>query len=232
VGDAARQLEPRHFMRMTSRPIGWALLVTLVMALSATPLVAQGRRAGIKNESGALQVIEGALPAQPQSAEQPKPDAKPGDAKPANPNKPADPNVPKDGDKKKDGPSPLTTRPAKPPTPPNPDELKNLKPDADGKVKFSLKGQPWPDVLDWLAETSNKSLDWQELPNDYLNLVTQHSYTIDEARDLLNRHLLARGFTMLTHGDTISVVNVSKINPGMVPRVEPDDLAKRPTTIS
>ena len=95
-------------------------------------------------------------------------------------------------------------------------------------MKFNLKGQPWPDVLDWLAETSQKSLDWQELPNDYLNLVTQQSYTIEEARDLLNRHLLSRGFTMLTHGEQISVVSVTKINPGMVPRVEPDDLQTLP----
>lgn len=148
-------------------------------------------------------------------------EAKPGDGKPA------DPNKPKEGEKK-DGPQPVTARPAKPATPPNPDELKNLKPDENGQVKFNLKGQPWPDVLEWLAETSHKSLDWQELPNDYLNLVTQQSYSIDEASDLINRHLLARGFTMIAHGETISVVAVSKINPGMVPRVEPTELAKLP----
>ncbi len=33
---------------------------------------------------------------------------------------------------------------------------------------------------------------------------------------------------MLTHGEQISVVNVTKINPGMVPRVEPDDLQTLP----
>ncbi len=45
---------------------------------------------------------------------------------------------------------------------------------------------------------------------------------------MLNRHLLSRGFTMLTQGEQISVVNVAKINPGMVPRVEPDDLQTLP----
>lgn len=184
----------------------------------------------ILSEPSAVQAIGDAPAAgvQPGSPGQPKPNTPPGAATPTDPNKPADPNKPKEGEKKKEGPSPLTTRPMKPRTPPNPDELKNLKPDEDGKVKFNLKGQPWPDVLDWLAETSQKSLDWQELPNDYLNLVTQQSYTIEEARDLLNRHLLSRGFTMLTHGETISVVNVTKINPGMVPRFEPDELAKLP----
>lgn len=213
-------------MLLTPRQIRLVLFVAL--GLTTLPALAQPRRPVIRSESGGVQVIDGVVPAQPGAAGQPNPNAPPGAAKPGDPNKPADPNAPKEGEKKKDGPSPLTTRPTKPLTPPNPDELKNLKPDADGKVKFNLKGQPWPDVLDWLGETSQKSLDWQELPNDYLNLVTQQSYTIDEAHDLLNRHLLSRGFTMLTHGETISVVNVTKINPGMVPRVEPEDLAKLP----
>ncbi len=199
------------------------LFATLAIGLLAPAALAQTKRATLTLDGGALQVIETARPDQPAVPTPPKPAPKPGEVKPADPSKPADPNAPK-----KDGPSPLTTRPVKPQIPPNPDELKNLKPDADGKVKFDLKGQPWPDVLDWLGETSQKSLDWQELPNDYLNLVTQQRYTIDEARDLLNRHLLSRGFTMLTHGETISVVNVAKINPGMVPRVEPDDLATLP----
>ncbi len=215
-------------MSFAPRQIRLVLFVMLALGLTMRPAWAQSKRAIIRTEGGGIQLNDGAVPAQPVVPGQPNPNAKPGDAKPGDPNKPADPNAPKEGEKKKDGPSPLTTRPAKPQRPPNPDELKNLKPDADGKVKFNLKGQPWPDVLDWLAETSQKSLDWQELPNDYLNLVTQQSYTIEEARDLLNRHLLSRGFTMLTHGEQISVVNVTKINPGMVPRVEPDDLQTLP----
>ena len=69
------------------------------------------------------------------------------------------------------------------------------------------------------------SLDWQELPGDYLNLVTQRDYTVPESRDLINRHLLARGYTMLEHGEVLSVVKIDKLNPGLVPRVEPEDLA-------
>ncbi|MFM9961000.1 MAG: secretin N-terminal domain-containing protein [Planctomycetaceae bacterium] len=210
-------------MLETRRQILLVLLVALALGLTAFPAVAQPKRPIVRPGGGVVPGTDGAAPAQPGVPGQPNPAANPAD-----PNKPADPNAPKEGAAKKDGPSPLTSRPAKPQTPPNPDELKNLKLDADGKVKFNLKGQPWPDVLDWLAETSQKSLDWQELPNDYLNLVTQQSYSIVEARDLLNRHLLSRGFTMLTHGEQISVVNVTKINPGMVPRIEPDELATLP----
>ncbi len=63
------------------------------------------------------------------------------------------------------------------------DELK-AKPDADGKFRFNFQGQTWPDVLDWLAKVSNMSLDWQELPGDYLNLnVTKQEPTLPEVRD-------------------------------------------------
>src|SRR4029079_6561878 len=44
---------------------------------------------------------------------------------------------------------------------------------------------------------------------------------------LINRHLFARGFTILQNGEVLSVVNIKKLDAGMVPRVAPDDLAKR-----
>ena len=97
----------------------------------------------------------------------------------------------------------------------------------DGQVHFNLDGIPWPDLLQWLADASSLSLDWQELPADSLNLRTQRPYSIEEARDVINRHLLSRGFTMLKHGELLSVVNISKLNPGLVPRVRPEELDDR-----
>lgn len=117
-------------------------------------------------------------------------------------------------------------RPSKPPKPPDPEELK-VRPDADGKVRFNFNGQPWQPVLEWLAKISGMSLDWQELPSDYLNLSTQRRYAIREARDLINRHLLARGYTLLCQGEVLSVVNIKKLDPSLVPRVAPEDLAQR-----
>jgi len=117
-------------------------------------------------------------------------------------------------------------RPTEPPKPPDPMELE-LRPDDAGKIRFNFRGQPWPGVLDWLATVSDMSLDWQELPADYLNLVTQDSYSVAESRDLINRHLLARGFTMLEKDEVLSVVKVQDINPGLVPRVRPEELADR-----
>lgn len=138
--------------------------------------------------------------------------------------------MPTEGDPAKPGEPPLPPaillRPAEPPLPPRPEELR-IRPDASGKVRFNFRGQPWPDVLSWLADISDQSLDWQELPGDFLNLSTQRGYTVEEARDLINRHLLARGFTILESGEILNVVNLKKLDPGMVPRIEPEELAKR-----
>jgi type II secretory pathway component GspD/PulD (secretin) len=132
----------------------------------------------------------------------------------------------KPGEPAKPEASKITTRPTTPETPANPEELK-VVPDADGKVRFNFQGQPWRGVLEWLARISNLSLDWQELPADFLNLRTQRSYSLDEARDVINRHLLDRGFTMLKHGEILTVVNVKKIDPSLVPRVAPEALDER-----
>ncbi len=135
-----------------------------------------------------------------------------------------------EGDKPKEEPKPTGPPPiARSQSPgyrPNPADF-NVRPGKDGKLQFNFQGQPWLDVLEWLADISNLSLDWQEIPSDYLNLRTQRSYTIDEIRDLINRHLLDRGFTMLRNGEVLSVVNTKKVDPSLVPRVRPDDLAHR-----
>lgn len=105
----------------------------------------------------------------------------------------------------------------------DPNELK-AKPDQDGMVQFSFRNQPWQDVLQWYADVASCSLDWQELPADKLNLITKRRFSLDQTRDMLNRYLLARGFTMLKQGDVLTVVKTDKIDPALVQRVEPDDL--------
>ncbi len=97
----------------------------------------------------------------------------------------------------------------------------------EGKIRFNFQGQPWLEVLQWLAKSSQMTLDWQELPENKLNLATQSSYTIDEARDLLNMHLAARGFTLLRRGEVLALVKLDKLNPALVPRVQPEELATR-----
>lgn len=147
---------------------------------------------------------------------------KPGEQKPGE----QKPGEQKAGEPKAGEAGSVTQRPMKPEKPGDPAELK-VRPDAEGKVRFNFTGQPWPSVLEWLATISNKSLDWQELPGDYLNLTTRRAYTVDEARDLINMHLLMRGFTILQNDEVLSVANIKKLDPGMVPRVTSAELSKR-----
>ncbi|MGL4514349.1 MAG: secretin N-terminal domain-containing protein [Lacipirellulaceae bacterium] len=130
----------------------------------------------------------------------------------------------KANEKKKDGP---VERPDKPPRPADPRELE-AKADADGRVRFSFHGQPWPDVMQWLANVSQMSLDWTELPPGYLNLTTQRSYTLVEARDLVNRHLQARGYCLVVSGEVLSVYKLDKLDPSLVPRVTEEQLYDLP----
>jgi len=114
-------------------------------------------------------------------------------------------------------------RPTEPTTPPNPEELK-VAPDESGRVQFSFRGQPWKDVLQWYADVAGYSFDWQELPDGFVNITTQRKYTLPETRDLLNRHLLSRGFTMLLQGEVLTAVKISQLDASLVPRLEADDL--------
>jgi len=121
----------------------------------------------------------------------------------------------------------ITRADVKPNSNANKEELA-VRPDEQGKLRFNFHAQPWAEVLEWLAAVSKMSLDWQELPGDYLNLSTQKPFTVAETRDLINRHLLARGFTILERDDVLTVVNLKKLNPALVPRMEPEELKQVP----
>lgn len=106
------------------------------------------------------------------------------------------------------------------------DEAFKVKPDADGMVQFQFEGAPWPALIDWLSDVTGMAIDWQELPGDFINLKTQQKYSIAETRDLINRHLLARGYTLLQDGELLVVAKTAGINTAIVPRVEAQALAQ------
>lgn len=177
---------------------------------------------------GAVVVPEGA-PGQPPGGPPPggQPPAIGPDGKPI---PPGGPNAP--GGKGPEGKGPSASsepikRTSTPPEPPNKKEFE-VRPDERGMVQFQFRNQAWPDLLRWLAETSNLSLDWQELPSDYLNIATQRKQSLEETRDQFNRHLLARGFTMLELDGMIQVVKTAGINVSLVPKVPPEALESLP----
>jgi type II secretory pathway component GspD/PulD (secretin) len=149
---------------------------------------------------------------------QPTPDAKPVDK---------DKKPEGEADKKKEEEEKTVKRPDKPPRTPDPREF-DVKLDETGRVPpFSFIGQPWPDVMQWLASLSNASLDWQKLPGDYLNLVTDRSYTLDEVRDLINQALHARGFASIQSGEVLTVFKIEELDPSLVPHVGEEELYDR-----
>ena len=160
---------------------------------------------------GSPPVVSGA-PGTPPS---PPGDAKPGDAKPGEA-KPAE-NAPPEAIKRK----------SEPPEAPNKREF-DVRPDDQGMLQFQFRNQAWPDLMRWLSEVSNMSLDWQELPGDYLNLSTQRKHSLEETRDLFNRHLLARGFTILEFDGILQVSKTKGINTSQVPKVDVSKLDSLP----
>ena len=134
---------------------------------------------------------------------------------------------PKEGEKKEEEQGKAVQRTKEPPEPPDKREF-DVKPDENGMIQFSFRNQSWPDLLQWLARVSQRTLDWQELPGDYLNISTQRPYRLEEARDLFNRQLLARGYTMIETEGMIQVVKTEGINIAMVPRIDPKQLDSQP----
>ncbi|MGB7324745.1 MAG: secretin N-terminal domain-containing protein, partial [Rubripirellula sp.] len=98
----------------------------------------------------------------------------------------------------------------------------------DGKVAFEFRNQPWVDLVEWLADISELPLDWLELPGDRVNMRSPGRYTVTETRDLFNRYLLARGYTLLEIDGGLTVAKTESINPAIVPRVEPVSLETLP----
>ncbi|KAA5545554.1 hypothetical protein FYK55_07910 [Roseiconus nitratireducens] len=144
-------------------------------------------------------------------------------------NKEGDPAKKKEGDgdeAKKESPEPKVIRRGDQPAgKADPDELK-ASVGEDGKVAFQFRNQPWVDLIQWLAQIADQPLDWQELPADRVNLRSPGRYTVEQTKDLFNRHLLARGYTLLEMPGGITVAKTENINPAMVPRVDVAELSR------
>jgi type II secretory pathway component GspD/PulD (secretin) len=155
-----------------------------------------------------------------------KPDvkgAKPGGDKKEADKKEADKK--KAGEEKKESPEPkVIRRDDSKDENSDPDEL-TAKVGEDGRVAFQFRNQPWVELVQWLAEISDQPLDWLELPADRINMRSPGRYTVKETRDLFNRHLLARGYTLLEIDGGLTVAKTASINPAIVPRVDVANLS-------
>ncbi|HYM98583.1 MAG TPA: proline-rich domain-containing protein, partial [Aestuariivirgaceae bacterium] len=155
--------------------------------------------------------------APPQQGEPPKegqppgqPGATPGKAAEKPGEKPAEPGRPR----------------RKPQGPASAEELK-ARPGSDGRITFSFKGQDWEDVLEWLADISEMSLQMEEVPPGFLNLTSRGRYTVEQVRDLVNSALINKGYTLLVNGEVLLVSKLKDLDKSLVPRVDPEDLEQR-----
>ncbi len=198
------------------------LIAVLTMSVTANFATAQTTRTvTVQGPDGQPMVVEAAVS---RSRTPPvKPAAKPASSSAEKKKEGDKDKKPEDGKEKKTDAAPkVIKRPTTSDEPARPIGTEAIV--TDGKVTFDLRGQPWDQVLQWLADTSELSLDWQELPGDTLNLTTTRSYSLEQARDIVNRHLLARGFNMVLNGELLSVIKIADIRSSLVPRVQPEEL--------
>lgn len=160
----------------------------------------------------------------PAEAKPPTAEAIPPPAEAASPPAEASPTPPPEA-------SPPPTKNPSLPSPPEAQPTAVGQPGADPSaklVRLDFQGQEWLPVLEWLAKTRGLNLDWQQLPEGTLNLSSTKQYSVEEAADLINMQLLARGFTLLERGEVLRVAPLKDLDITLVPKVNAEELAKLP----
>ncbi len=76
-------------------------------------------------------------------------------------------------------------------------------------LSFSFEGEPWRDVIKWLADASDLALHVGDLPTGSFTYFDQNQFTQQEAIDRVNLFLLPEGFTLVRSGKLLSVINLS-----------------------
>ena len=95
-------------------------------------------------------------------------------------------------------------------------------------LKFNFRYQPWEDVLDWLAEEADLSLQSSLVPDGTCNYSDRREYTPTEAIDLINGMLLPLGYTLVRRGRLLMVVNLEDEVPDVLVEFVPvEELDKR-----
>lgn len=194
-----------------------SLIINLATTLQAQP--PQGLPPGVIIQDGKPVFPPGFKPnmAKPPGGRIGKPE-KPGEKKADTKKEPK-----KEETKKDEGVKPIK-RPTKSDTPFDPKVLAAQRPNENRMVRLNVQGAPWLAIINWLGDISGMSVDWQELPGDVVNLSTHRDYSIEEMRNIINRHLLARGYTMLINGEMLTVEKIETINKSLVPRLAPSQL--------
>ena len=110
--------------------------------------------------------------------------------------------------------------------PANPAEL-NARPDEEGRIAFRFRGQPWTSVLEWLADISQMTLQWEATPEGYLDLAPRGKLEVSEVRELITSVLLSKGYALMRNGDVLIVADAKNFDIGLAPRASLSELQER-----
>ena len=76
------------------------------------------------------------------------------------------------------------------------------------RVEMNFQGQPWSDVIKWLATQADLSLQTDvPLPGTFTFRDRSRKYSITEAMDVMNASLLNSGYTLLRQGRMLRVID-------------------------
>lgn len=77
------------------------------------------------------------------------------------------------------------------------------------QLQFNFSGTRWEDVLRWLADEADLSLQADRFPPGTLNFTDRdRTYSTSEALDLLNRLMLDKGYALVRRGRLLIVVDL------------------------
>lgn len=104
---------------------------------------------------------------------------------------------------------------------------------SEGRLRLNFRGSSWEDVLQWLADQADLSLQIDRVPQGTVNFVDpEGTYSVKETLDLFNRLLLDRGWALVRRGRMLFLIdleaeNANKLIAEQAERVAPEELEKR-----
>src|SRR5262249_4939833 len=134
----------------------------------------------------------------------------------------------KKDDAKKDEPPKLQPRTSD--TPPAKAEPQKL-------YSFEMRNKPWNQVMEWLVDATGLAFVGPSMPQGTFNFIEpgKKQHTIPEIIDIINEGLQSNSekqkYILLRRERTFTLVPADEtIDPGLLPRVNVDELDKRGTT--
>jgi hypothetical protein len=85
--------------------------------------------------------------------------------------------------------------------------------EAEDGFSFNFHAVPWPDVLKQFAEAAGLTLDLTAVPPGTFTYFDARPYTPDEALNVLNGHLLLRGYALVRRGNSLVSVKIAEAEP-------------------